>query len=78
MVLGRWTVIVERQDAEGWGNFVVSRSADDSRAECSGMAGLSASNLWADEGVFRSVSRLGETRPNGARNAGCTLSTPHC
>jgi predicted nuclease of restriction endonuclease-like (RecB) superfamily len=45
-------MIVERQDAEGWGKAVVENLAADLRAEFPGVGGFSASNLWRMKGFF--------------------------
>lgn len=45
-------MIVERQDAEGWGKAVVENLAADLRAEFPGVVGFSASNLWRMKGFF--------------------------
>jgi hypothetical protein len=45
-------MIVERQDAEGWGKAVVENLATDLRAEFPGVGGFSASNLWRMKGFF--------------------------
>jgi len=39
-------MIVERQDAEGWGKAMVENLAPDLRAEFPGVGGFSASTLW--------------------------------
>lgn len=39
-------MIVERQEAEGWGKAVVERLSTDLRREFPGVSGLSVQNLW--------------------------------
>ncbi|MEO5326843.1 MAG: DUF1016 N-terminal domain-containing protein [Magnetococcus sp. THC-1_WYH] len=50
-------MIVERQDAEGWGKAVVENLAAALRAEFPGIGGFSASNLWRMNGFFETHSR---------------------
>ncbi|QQG65691.1 PDDEXK nuclease domain-containing protein [Desulfobulbus oligotrophicus] len=45
-------MIVERQDAEGWGRAVVESLAADIQAEFPGVSGFSSSNLWRMKGFF--------------------------
>lgn len=45
-------MIVERQNAEGWGRGVVQNLASDLRMEFPGVGGFSASNLWRMKGFF--------------------------
>src|SRR6056297_10997 len=45
-------IIVERQEAEGWGKSVVKRLSADLWQEFPGVGGFSASNLWRMKGFF--------------------------
>ncbi len=51
-------MIVERQDAEGWGKAVVENLAADLRAEFPGVGGFSASNLWRMKGFLKPIKGL--------------------
>jgi rhamnogalacturonyl hydrolase YesR len=39
-------MIVEKQDADGWGKLVVDQLLADLQAEFSGISGFSAGNIW--------------------------------
>lgn len=56
-------MIVDRQEAEGWGKSVVGRLADDLRAEFPGIAGLSASNLWRMKAFFETYRDSAKLAP---------------
>lgn len=49
-------MIVERQDAEGWGKAVVEQLAADLRTEFPGVGGFSASNLWRMKAFFEAYT----------------------
>ncbi|WP_343293708.1 PDDEXK nuclease domain-containing protein [Vandammella animalimorsus] len=49
-------MIVERQQAEGWGKAVVAQLAADLQAALPGTGGFSASNLWRMKGFFEVYS----------------------
>ncbi|MDD2581271.1 MAG: PDDEXK nuclease domain-containing protein [Desulfuromonadaceae bacterium] len=56
-------MIVERQDAEGWGKAVVENLAADLRAEFPGVGGFSASNLWRMKGFFEAYQGVEKLAP---------------
>lgn len=56
-------MIVERQDAEGWGKAVVENLAADLRAEFPGVGGFSASNLWRMKGFFEIYQGIEKLAP---------------
>ena len=56
-------MIVERQDAEGWGKAVVEQLAADLRTEFPGVGGFSASNLWRMKALFEAYSGLEKLAP---------------
>nr|WP_027390197.1 DUF1016 N-terminal domain-containing protein [Chrysiogenes arsenatis] len=49
-------MIVERQNAEGWGKSVVELLAVDLQTEFPGIGGFSASNLWRMKAFFETYS----------------------
>jgi len=56
-------MIVERQDAEGWGKAVVEQLAADLRTEFPGVGGFSASNLWRMKAFFEAYTGLEKLAP---------------
>lgn len=56
-------MIVERQDAEGWGKAVVKNLATDLRAEFPGVGGFSASNLWRMKVFFETYQGVEKLAP---------------
>ena len=56
-------LIVERQDAQGWGKAVVEQLAADLRAEFPGVGGFSASNLWRMKAFFEAYTGLEKLAP---------------
>jgi predicted nuclease of restriction endonuclease-like (RecB) superfamily len=56
-------MIVERQDAEGWGKAVVEQLAADLRTEFPGVGGFSASNLWRMKAFFEAYTGLETLAP---------------
>lgn len=56
-------MIVERQDAEGWGKAVVENLAADLRAEFPGVGGFSSSNLWRMKGFFETYQGAEKLAP---------------
>jgi predicted nuclease of restriction endonuclease-like (RecB) superfamily len=56
-------IIVERQDAEGWGKAVVEQLAADLRTEFPGVGGFSASNLWRMKAFFEAYTGLEKLAP---------------
>ena len=56
-------MIVERQEAEGWGKAVVEQLATDIRAEFPGSVGFSASNLWRMKAFFEAYNGLEKLAP---------------
>ena len=51
-------LIVERQEAQGWGKAVVEQLAADLRTEFPGVGGFSASNLWRMKAFFEAYTGL--------------------
>jgi len=66
-------MIVERQDAEGWGKAVVEQLAADLRTEFPGVGGFSASNLWRMKAFFEAYTGLEKLAPL-VREIGCSHS----
>jgi predicted nuclease of restriction endonuclease-like (RecB) superfamily len=56
-------MIVERQDAEGWGKAVVKQLAADLRTEFPDVGGFSASNLWRMKAFFEAYTGLEKLAP---------------
>lgn len=56
-------MIVERQQAEGWGKAVVAQLAADLQVALPGTGGFSASNLWRMKGFFEAYSTEGKLAP---------------
>ena len=56
-------MIVERQQAEGWGKAVVDQLATDIRTEFPGVSGFSASNLWRMKAFFETYTGLEKLAP---------------
>ena len=56
-------MIVERQDAEGWGKAVVEQLAADLRTEFPGVGGFSSSNLWRMKAFFKAYTGLEKLAP---------------
>jgi predicted nuclease of restriction endonuclease-like (RecB) superfamily len=56
-------LIVERQQAEGWGRAVVAQLAADLQADYPGTVGFSASNLWRMKSLFETYNETGKLAP---------------
>jgi len=65
--LGR--IIVERQEAEEWGESVIERLSTDLAGEFPEMKGLSPSNLWRMRSFYRAYSQLAEVLAQPARES---------
>lgn len=56
-------MIVKRQRVETWGRSVVSRLADDLRAEFPEVKGFSAANLWRMKAFFEAYQDSAKLAP---------------
>src|SRR5690606_18992127 len=56
-------MIVDRQNASGWGKAVVEQLANDLQGEFPGITGFSASNLWRMRSLFESYAEFENLAP---------------